>query len=145
MIWILLLSLVPGIEARGASIYFFCSNQPLFIPFSVVLNFLGVCLFLKLLDAGKIPRRIEKFMERRAGKVIRKTERWFSKHGNIAIFFLIALPSTGIGSYTGAFIGRIFGLQGKTFYTYIFLAILSSLALAFVIAFTINHALLIAC
>ncbi len=148
MIWdlsMLLVSLVPGIEARGASIYFFCSNQLMLIPFAVALNFAGVMFFLKLLDAGKVPGRVESLIEKRAGKFAERIERWFERYGNITLFLLIALPSTGIGSYTGAFIGRVFGLEGAKFYTYILLGIISSLALAFTIAFAINHAFLIPC
>ena len=134
----LLLSMIPGIEARGSSIYFLCSNQYLFIPLTIILNFFAILVFVYLLDSAKVPKRIENFLENRARKKIKLIEKWFGKYGNIAILLLIALPSTGIGSFTGAFIGRVFGLRGKTFYLAILLAVIFSLIPSVLIAYGIN-------
>ena len=135
---VLLLSAVPAIEARGASVYFIYSGQWFFIPLTVVVNFLAVLLFMKLLDMGKIPNRLESFMQRRMDKAYRRIEKWFEKYGNVAILLLIALPSTGVGSFTGAFIGRAFGLKSRMFYASIFLGIALSLAISFPIAYLLN-------
>jgi uncharacterized membrane protein len=131
--WIVLLSIVPGIEAMWSSAYFFCSGQPAYILLAILLNFAGVVAFVKLLDKGMVPKRIESFLERRRRKAAERIERWFGKYGNIALFFLIALPLTGIGSYTGAFIGRVFGLRGAGFYLMLLAAISFSVVFGFVL------------
>ncbi len=136
-LWILF-SIVPGIEARGAGLYLACSKNYLFIPFAVFLNFLSVMIFIRLLDSEKIPEKVEKFLEKKAGKHMKRAEKWFSKHGNLAIFFLIALPFTGIGSYTGAFIGRVFGLETRVFYGYVFLGILFSVLIGVIAGYWIG-------
>lgn len=130
--------MVPGIEARGASIYFLCSNQYVFIPLTIALNFFAILVFVYLLDSARIPGRIERFLENRAKKKAKLLEKWFSKYGNLAVFLLIALPSTGIGSFTGAFIGRVFELSGRKFYLVILLAIILSLIPSVLIAYGIN-------
>ena len=145
MNWLfLLLSMVPAIEARGASIYFLCSGQAWLVPLTVALNFLAVLVFLKVLDLGKVPNRIEGFLERKLDKYYKRVDRWFHKYGNLAIFLLIALPSTGVGSFTGAFIGKAFNLSGKAFYLFILLGITCSLVLSFAAAYFLN-ALYIRC
>ena len=134
----LLLSAVPAIEARGSSIYFLCSSQPMLVPLTVLINFLAVVAFIKILELGKVPNLIESFLERRAGKVFERVERWFERHGNLAVLLLIAIPSTGVGSFTGAFIGRSLGLRNRVFYLSIFLGITLSLAISFPIAYALN-------
>jgi len=136
--WILLLSMVPAIEAMGASVYFFCSGQLLYLPLCVLLNFLGVTVFIKAMDRGMLPQRVEKFLERRREKAAKRIEGWFGRYGNIALFFLIAMPLTGIGSYSGAFIGRVFELKGAKFYLMILLAISFSLVFGFLIGSVAN-------
>lgn len=136
--WILLLSMVPAIEAMGASIYFFCSNQLLYIPLCIILNFLGVVIFIKVIDRGMLPQRFGKFLENRREKAAKRIENWFGRYGNIALFFLIALPFTGIGSYSGAFIGRVFELKGAKFYLMILAAISFSLIFGFFIGMAFN-------
>ena len=135
---LLLLSAVPGIEARGSSIYFIYSGQWFMIPVAVLINFLAVAAFIRLLEMGKIPDRIDNRMESKLKKVHHRVDSWFEKYGNIAIFLLIAVPSTGIGSFTGAFIGRAFGLKGKVFYASVFLGIMSSLAISFPAAYLLG-------
>ena len=134
----LLLSMVPAIEARGSSIYFLCAGQPLMVPITVILNFIAVVVFIKLLEWGKVPNVLESFLERRSGRVFDRVERWFERHGNLAIFLLIAVPSTGIGSFTGAFIGRTLGLRNRVFYISVFFGIALSLAISFPIAYLLN-------
>ncbi len=133
--WVALLSMVPGIEAMWSSSYFFYSSQLLYIPFCVVLNFLAVFAFVKVLDKGMLPERIERLLERRREKAIKRVESWFHKYGNLALFLLIGLPFTGIGSYTGAFIGRVFELKGRTFY----LMILGSICLSVLFGYFIGY------
>ncbi len=140
----LILSMVPAIEARGASVYFLCSGQMFLIPFTVMLNFLAVMIFVKLLELGKVPNRIESLMERRMEKVYHRVEGWFERYGNITVFLLVALPSTGVGSFTGAFIGRSMGLRKRIFYASILAGIVLSLVISFPLAYLLN-ALYIAC
>lgn len=136
--WIVLLSIVPSIEAMWASVYFFCSGQFIYIPLAVLLNFMGVVTFVKLIDRGMIPKRIEAFLEKRREKAILRAEKWFQKYGNFVLFFLISLPLTGVGSYTGAFIGRVFELKGAKFYLMILVAISFSLVFGFLIGNFLN-------
>jgi len=132
--WVVFLSMVPAIEAMWASSYFFFSNQLLYIPLCVLLNFLSVFAFVKILDKGMLPQKIERFLERRKEKAMKRAEKWFQKYGILTLFFLIALPLTGVGSYTGAFIGRVFQLKGMNFY----LMILGAISLSVVFGFFIG-------
>ena len=134
----LLLSIIPGIEARGASFLLVCSNQWLLIPLAVVLNFAAVLVFIKIIDTAKLPGSIEDFLKRKMKKHTARIENWFQRYGNYAIFLLIALPSTGIGSFTGAFIGRVFGLKGTFFYSMIMLATILSIIPALLIAYGVS-------
>jgi len=131
--WVVLLSIVPGIEAMWSSAYFFCSGQLSYIPLAILLNFLGVVAFIKLADTGMVPKRIEAFLEKRREKAMAKAEKWFRRYGNIVLFFLIAMPFTGVGSYTGSFIGRVFELKGARFYLMILAAISFSVIFGFVL------------
>jgi len=128
---------VPGIEARGASAYMICSGNAALIPLAVFMNFIGVITFITLLESGRFPERIERFAKNKADRFMKKAESWFSRYGGAALLLLIALPSTGIGSYTGAFIGRILGLQGRIFYVVILLAIALSLPLGMVMGYLV--------
>jgi uncharacterized membrane protein len=132
--WVILLSVVPAIEAMWASSYFFFSNQSLYVPLCIALNFLGVVAFVKAMDRGMLPSRIEKLLEKKAGKAMKRAESWFQRYGNFTLLILIALPFTGVGSYTGAFIGRVFELKGKAFY----LMILCSITLSVIFGFFIG-------
>jgi uncharacterized membrane protein len=136
--WIVLLSIVPGIEAMWSSAYFFCSGQLAFILLAILLNFLGVVAFIKLADKGMVPQRIESFFERRREKAAKRVEGWFGRYGNVALFLLIAMPFTGVGSYTGAFIGRVFELKGARFYLMILAAISFSVIFGFLIGSAFN-------
>lgn len=127
--------MVPGIEAMWSSSYFFYSSQLLYVPLCVLLNFLGVLAFVKILEKGMLPQRVERFLERRKEKAVKRIESWFQKYGNFALFFLIALPFTGIGSYTGAFVGRVFELKGMAFYLMILGSICLSVAFGYFIGY----------
>ncbi|MEM5812239.1 MAG: small multi-drug export protein [Candidatus Aenigmatarchaeota archaeon] len=131
---VVLLSMVPGIEAMWASSYFFYYNELIYIPLCVLLNFLSVLVFIKILDKGSLPKRVERFLERRKEKAMKRAEKWFQKYGNIVLFFLIALPLTGVGSYTGSFIGRVFDIKGKGFY----LMLLGAISLSVVFGYLIG-------
>ncbi|MBI5347074.1 MAG: small multi-drug export protein [Candidatus Aenigmarchaeota archaeon] len=134
----LFISAVPGLEARAAALYMMCTGNFILIPAAVLINFIAVLIFLRLLDSALVPERVERFLKKRARKAMHKAERWFKKYGNIAIFLLVALPSTGIGSFSGAFIGRIFGLRGYAFYLAIIFGIALSLIPAMLVAYGIN-------
>ena len=136
--WIVLLSIVPGIEAMWSSAYFFCSGQPAYILLAILLNFAGVVAFVQLLDRGMVPKRIESFLERRRKKAMDMAEKWFMRYGNAVLFLLIAMPFTGIGSYTGSFIGRVFELKGARFYLMILAAISFSVIFGFLIGSAFN-------
>jgi uncharacterized membrane protein len=135
---IVLLSVVPAIEAMWTSSYFFYTGQLGYVPLCIILNFLGVALFVKLLDIGLVPKRIESFLEKKRNKAMKRAESWFGRYGLVALFLLIGLPFTGIGSYTGAFIGRVFQLKGAYFYAMLFLAISFSVIFGFLIGTFFN-------
>ncbi len=125
--------MVPGIEAMWSSSYFFCSGQSAYILLAILLNFAGVVTFVKLLDRGMVPKRIEGFLEKRRKKAMDRAEKWFGRYGNAVLFLLIAMPFTGVGSYTGAFIGRVFELKGARFYLMLLAAISFSVVFGFLI------------
>ncbi len=132
------LSLVPGIEAMWTSAYLICSSRYSLIPLAVVLNFISVFVFIKLLDASKLPSIVNKFLEQKIYKKMNKLENWFNKYGSYAILLLISLPLSGIGSFSGAFIAKVFGISGFKLYSIIFISILLSLVPAFLISYGIN-------
>jgi len=135
---ILLLSMVPAIEARVPTIYFVCSGQWLLIPLAVLLNFFGTVVFVSVIDRTSISARVNRFMEKKTGSKRQKIKKWFDKYGNAAMFMVIGLPSTGVGSYSGAFLGRVLGLKGRIFYASILLGIIVSLIPAVLIGLGIN-------
>ncbi len=135
---LLLLSAVPGIEAMWVSAYLICANSLYLVPVAIMINFIAVIVFMKIIDTYKLPERVERFVVRRTDNKIKRFEKWFSKYGYIVLFLLIALPLTGIGSYTGAFIGRVLGLKKHVFYISIFLGIAVSVVFAFLIVYGIN-------
>ncbi len=130
-----LLSMVPGIEARGAGLYLACLGHHALIPFAILLNFISAAAFVMLLDSGRVPERVETLLERRSKKLAKRIESFFSRYGNVAIFLLIALPSTGVGSYTGAFIGRVFGLRNRLLYLSLFAGICVSVVAGILVAY----------
>jgi uncharacterized membrane protein len=77
---------------------------------------------------------VERFLEKKGEKAMKRAENWFHKYGNIVLFLLIALPFTGVGSFTGSFIGRVFELKGTRFY----LMILGSICFSVVFGFLIG-------
>ena len=142
---LILLSMVPSIEAMWVSVYFLCSKQEFLLPFTIILNFISVLIFLKIIDAALLPEKIEKFLERRLNKKIIIFEKWFQRYGTIVLIVLIAMPFSGVGSFTGALIGRVFELNKKRLYLSVFLGISLSLLPSFIIAHSIHNYLGISC
>lgn len=134
----LIISAVPGLEARASTVYFVCSNSYYLIPVAIIINFIAVIVFIKLMDKFGLPFALERFLKKRLSKKMDKIENWFRKYGDVAIFLLIALPASGVGSYSGAFLGRIFGLKGKKFYLSILLAIAASIIPALFLGYGIT-------
>ena len=135
---VILLAAVPGIEAMWSSAYLICSNSMNLVPLAIVINFLAVMAFIKIIDNYKLPVKVENFIERRVNSRIKKFEKWFSKYGYVVLLILIGLPLSGVGSYTGAFIGRVLGLKKHIFYLCVFLGISFSVTFAFLIAYGID-------
>jgi uncharacterized membrane protein len=134
----LLLAAVPGIEAMWSSAYLICANAADLIPFSIAINFIAVLAFLWVIDRYGLPAKVEHLLAKRAGARIKKFEKWFARYGYVILLALIGLPLTGIGSYTGAFIGRTLGLKKHTLYATIFAGIVVSALFAFLIAFGVD-------
>jgi uncharacterized membrane protein len=134
----LILAIVPGIEAMWSSTYLICSNAINLIPFSILINFVGVVIFITIIDNFGLPKKLEHFLVKRAGNRISKFEKWFARYGYIILLLLVGLPLTGVGSYTGAFIGRTLGLRKHTLYIAVFLGIVISAMFAFLLAFGID-------
>src|SRR3989344_6541655 len=137
--FVLLLSMIPGIEAMWASAYFICSSQFVLVPITVALNFFAVFVFLRLIDRALLPERIERFLQKRLDSKVRTFERWFQGYGMIVLIALVALPFSGIGSFTGALIGRVFGLSERKVFLSEFLGIALSLGPAFLIAHGVHN------
>jgi uncharacterized membrane protein len=136
----LFLSIVPGLEARFSALLLLCQGHAWLIPLSVILNFAAVLLFVKLLDYSLLPKRVERFLEKRLEKRAEMIENWFEKYGSFFLFILIALPSTGVGSFTAAFIGSVFELRGWLFYISLFLGIIVSILPVLALIHGINFA-----
>ncbi len=139
MEWVfLLIAAVPGLEARASTVYFVCSHSYYWIPLAIVINFIAVVAFIKIIDRFHVPDFVERLLRKRMRKNVDRVERWFTKYGDIAIFLLIALPANGVGSFSGAFIGRVFGLRGFWFYASVLAAIALSLIPAFFVGYGIS-------
>lgn len=138
MTFTVLLSAVPGIEAMWTSVYLICSQNSYLIPLAVIINFISVSIFTKLLDASKIPKTVSNYLENKLNKKMKKIENLSNKYGSYAILILIGLPLSGIGSFSGAFIAKVLGINGGKLYIVIFLGIIMSLAPAFLISHGIS-------
>jgi len=133
-----LLAAVPGIEAMWASAYLICAGALALVPLAILINFAAVVIFVHVVERVGLPARLERFLEHRVNSRVKRFEAWFSRYGYAVILVLVALPLSGIGSYTGAFIGRTLGLRRPVFYVCIFLGIVVSVLFAFLIAYGIN-------
>ncbi|MBS3056770.1 MAG: hypothetical protein J4473_05040 [Candidatus Aenigmarchaeota archaeon] len=134
----LLSSMVPAFEARGASLFFICTKQIEFVVISIILNFIGVIIFLKIMDATMLPEKLNSYIQSKNSKIMKRIEPWFEKHGNFALFLLLALPGTGIGSYTAGFIGKFFRTNTTLFYVLLFSAIIISVLPSFFVIYGVH-------
>lgn len=135
---VLLLAAVPGIEAMWSSAYLICAGQYSLIPAAILVNFLAVVAFVYIVDRFSIPGKVEGFLQKRAERKVKKFEKWFGKYGYAVLFVLIGLPLSGVGSYTGAFIGRVLKLNKGAFYLALFFGISFSVIFAYLIAFGVD-------
>lgn len=134
----ILIAAVPGVEAMWASAYMLCNNTPLLIPLAIFMNFLGVVVFITLVEHWKMPDRVESFFRKRSKNALLRFEKWFTGYGFFVLFVLIALPFTGIGSYTGAFIGRTLGLRRIKLYAVVLCGIALSVVFAYMISYGVD-------
>jgi len=132
------MAVVPGVEAMWSSAILICLDKEYMIPLAVIMNFIATVVFLEVVDRFGIPKKLEGFIENRVNNMIKKFEKWFSKYAYVVMFLLIGMPFTGIGSYTGAFIGRVLGLKKPMFYVSIFLGIMLSVIFSYMIIYGIN-------
>ncbi|MBI3190697.1 small multi-drug export protein [archaeon] len=133
-----LFSVVPGVEAMWSSAMLICLDAEYMIPLAIILNFAATVVFLEIVDRYGLPRKVESFIERKVNNRIKKFEKWFSRYAYVVIFILVGLPFTGVGSYTGAFIGRVLGLKKPLLFVSILLGIILSVTFSYMIIYGVN-------
>ena len=141
--WVLLISLVPFIELRGA----IPAGTALGLPWhlnllcSVVGNLIPVPFILLLADWGisfmkrhNILPRLVAWLERKADKGAKKIEATAEKHEDISrripwgtcigLFLFVAIPLPGTGAWTGALVAALTRMKKKYAIPSIFIGVL---------------------
>ena len=117
-VYVLIISMLPIIELRGAIPVAFALNLPpvpsflvaivgnlLPIPF-ILLLIRKVCEWMKKINGlKKIPLFLEEKVEKNKEKV--------TKYGKLGLFLFVAIPLPGTGAWTGALIASFLGFKFK--------------------------------
>lgn len=128
-----ILSLTPWVEAKGAVLYGYYQQLPLWLVFtvSIGLNLLAIPVVSFLWRKSLIPSKLRGFLENRLKDKMIKAEHWFSKHGVYTLAFFIGIPLTGLGLYTGVFVAEMMGLTKKQVYLSVALGMLMEVTVTF--------------
>ena len=117
-VYILLVSMVPIIELRGAIPLAMAINMPLIPSFivSIIGNMIPVpfiLLFIKALckwmHTRKHLKSIPLFLERK----VEKNKEKVTKYGKWGLYLFVAIPLPGTGAWTGALIASFLNFKNK--------------------------------
>ncbi|MDD2600126.1 MAG: small multi-drug export protein [Kiritimatiellae bacterium] len=125
--WLILLTLIPGLEARMSLPFAFFHSSvrealglPLAITICLLANLLvGVMTFWLMGPVVHLFRRWP-FFERRIWPHFAKTQHklhpYVEKYGEWGLAFFIGIPLPGTGAYTGAFGAFLLGFDKRRFF-----------------------------
>ena len=117
-LYVLLLSMVPVIELRGAIPLGAALGLPIYTNYlvSVLGNFLPVpfiMLFIRrILEWMKTTRRLSKIALWLEGKAEKHSDK-VTRYATFGLFLFVAIPLPGTGAWTGALIAALFRMRMK--------------------------------
>ena len=121
-LWIVLITLIPGVELRGSILFGLAQGVPLVEVFliAVTVNILlgSVVLFLLnfLLEYALRIKLLERFYNYSVKRIRKNAHHLVEKYGLIGLALFIAVPLPGSGSYSGALAAFILGIDQKKFF-----------------------------
>lgn len=113
--YLLLITLIPGIELRG-SIPFGISEglNPISVFMVAILaNILVIPIALKFLDLLFHLFEEIKIVEKYVEKTHKKAHPYVEKYGVIGLAIFVAIPLPGSGAYTGSLAAHILGMDKR--------------------------------
>ncbi len=118
-IYILLVTLVPGIELRGSLPIAVLLGENLELAFLITtaVNILLVPLLLRVFDfawekLGRI-NRLQNLMDLYVHRVKNKSYHLVQKYGAVGLMLFVAVPLPGTGAYTGCLAAWLLGVRKK--------------------------------
>ena len=121
-LWIVLITLIPGVELRGSILFGLAQGVPLVEVFliAVTVNILlgSVVLFLLnfLLEYALRIKLLKRFYNYSVKRIRKNAHHLVEKYGLIGLALFIAVPLPGSGSYSGALAAFILGIDQKRFF-----------------------------
>lgn len=130
-LWVVLLSMLPISELRGAiplALGVYKLNPYTVIPVIIASNFLPVPFILKFLEPVEAFLRRWKFWANIMDKIFErtrnKTKKSIEKWEGLALILFVAIPLPVTGAWTGSLAAYLFGLDFKKSLLFIFIGIL---------------------
>ncbi len=117
VIYVILLTLVPGIELRGSiPLALLVYKHPFSIVFLItVINILITPLVFLFWDAflfvAKRIKILDRFVNFYLRNLQKRSEKVVDKYGFFGLMLFVAIPLPGTGAYSGALIAEIFGMK----------------------------------
>ncbi len=129
---LLLITLIPEIELRGAVPVAIASGYPLMpsLLFILLVNILSIpfifiglnAFFSHLSKSSKLSHHLEKVRKANKEKI--------EKYGLIGLALFVAVPLPGSGVYAGAILAWALGMNKKYTYTQLFLSLTAGVLIA---------------
>ncbi len=117
--YIILLTLVPGVELRGSIPLAAVLGENLEVA-AVVVTLVNVLLAPVVLagldrvwDLALRVRVVERLLGRQVERVRRKSKPFVEKYGLLGLALFVAVPLPGTGAYTGALAAWLLGIEMK--------------------------------
>jgi len=129
-LWVLLLSMLPISELRGAiplALGVYKLDPYIAIPIIIAANFLPVPFILKFL--GPVEKFLRKWqfwdnvMDRIFERTRNKTKKSIEKWESLALILFVAIPLPVTGAWTGSLAAYLFGLDFKKSLLCIFIGV----------------------
>ena len=142
-VWIVLLTLAPGLELRASIPYgILVARLPwlVVVPAAVVVNILlgPIIYFLleKLLHVVLRVRLLGRLWDRMVAKTQKKIHPLVEKYGVLGLSIFIGIPLPGSGVYTGAAGGYLLGFSRRSFYLSTVIGVLIAAAVVTIVVLT---------
>ena len=114
-LWVILITLVPGIELRGsipAGIGLGVDPYAVFLA-AVLTNILLIPIIFIVLDKFWLKLAKYKFCRKSMERIWNRTHHRVRKHGYIALTLFVAVPLPVTGAYTGSLIAWLLNMDRK--------------------------------